>query len=52
MKSSSDLSAYRNASVLPKNLLHPSIVLKVSAAFLRGEYDTAMFQAVHEVKSL
>jgi uncharacterized protein (TIGR02391 family) len=42
--------SYRHAALLPKNLLHPVIALKVYPAFLRGEYDTAIFQAFREVE--
>jgi uncharacterized protein (TIGR02391 family) len=44
------LSAYRRANVLPRQLLHPSIGQKVWATFLRGDYDTAVFQAFKEVE--
>jgi hypothetical protein len=40
-----DYASFRNASVLPKAHLHPLIATKVYPAFLRGEYDTAVFQA-------
>jgi hypothetical protein len=50
MKGASDLAAYRKANLLPKTLLHPSLATKVYAAFLRGEYDTATFQAFREVE--
>ncbi len=50
MKNAADLAAYRKANLLPKALLHPSIATKVHAAFLRGEYDTAVFQAFREVE--
>jgi uncharacterized protein (TIGR02391 family) len=50
IKTAQDLSAYRAASALPKHLLHPTIEKKVSSAFLRGEYDTAVFQAFKEVE--
>lgn len=50
MKGASDLAAYRKAYLLPKTLLHPSLATKVYAAFLRGEYDTATFQAFREVE--
>lgn len=43
-------NSYRHAALLPKNILHPMIVQKVYAAFLRGEYDTAIFQAFREVE--
>jgi uncharacterized protein (TIGR02391 family) len=50
MKSSSDLKAYRGAGLLPRQLLHPTVVGKVVGAFVRGEYDTAVFQAFKEVE--
>ena len=37
-------------NLLPKGLLHPLVIEKVYAAFLRGEYDTAVFQAFREVE--
>jgi uncharacterized protein (TIGR02391 family) len=45
-----DLRAYRRASLLPKEQLHPVIAEKVWSAFLRGEYDTAIFGAFKEVE--
>lgn len=50
LKKSSDVEAYRRANLLPKNLLHPVIAQKVWATFLRGDYDTAVFQAFKEVE--
>jgi uncharacterized protein (TIGR02391 family) len=44
------LEAYRHASMFPKNVVHPVIIQKVYPAFLRGEYDTAIFQAFREVE--
>jgi uncharacterized protein (TIGR02391 family) len=41
---------YRKAVLLPKGQLHPLIASKVYPAFLRGEYDTAVFQAFREVE--
>lgn len=41
---------YRRADMLPRRLLHPSIAQKVWATFLRGDYDTAVFQAFKEVE--
>ncbi|HXC49723.1 MAG TPA: TIGR02391 family protein [Candidatus Limnocylindrales bacterium] len=37
--------AYRHANLLPKGLLHPALVQKVYAPFLRGDYDVAVFQS-------
>jgi uncharacterized protein (TIGR02391 family) len=50
LKSRPDFSAYRKASLLPKGQLHPLLAAKVYPAFLRGEYDTAVFQAFREVE--
>lgn len=45
-----EFAAYRKANLLPKGQLHPLIASKVYPAFLRGEYDTAVFQAFREVE--
>ncbi len=45
-----DLASYRRGSLLPRQLLHPRIGQKVWATFLRGDYDTAIFQAFKEVE--
>lgn len=50
LKNASDLQAYRKANLLPKHLLHPVIAQKVWSSFIRGEYDTAVFQAFKEVE--
>lgn len=50
LQSREDFAAYRKASLLPKGQLHPLIAAKVYPAFLRGEYDTAVFQAFREVE--
>jgi uncharacterized protein (TIGR02391 family) len=50
MRSQQEFEAYRKASLLPKSQLHPLIAAKVYPAFLRGEYDTAIFQAFREVE--
>lgn len=50
MVSAGDLDAYRKANLLPRGLLHPTIAQKVWASFLRGDYDTAVFQAFKEVE--
>ena len=44
------VEAYRKANLLPKELLHPVINHKAYPLFLRGEYDTAVFQAFKEVE--
>lgn len=48
IKKSSNLEAYCKANLLPRQLLHPVIAQKVWSAFIRGEYDTAVFEAFQE----
>lgn len=45
-----DVDAYRRGNLLPREQLHPAIAHRVWAQFLRGEYDTAVFQAFREVE--
>lgn len=42
--------AYKRANLLPKEKLHPVIAQKVWATFLRGDYDTAVFQSFKELE--
>jgi len=50
LKKATDLQAYRRADLLPRHLLHPLIAQKVWSSFLRGDYDTAIFQSFKEVE--
>jgi uncharacterized protein (TIGR02391 family) len=50
LRTSKDVDAWRNANWLPKDMLHAVIVEKIWSAFIRGEYDTAVFQAFKEVE--
>ena len=50
LKSREDFEAYRKANLLPKAQLHPLLASKVYPAFLRGDYDTTIFQAFKEVE--
>ena len=50
LATSEDFLKYQHANVLPRRLLHPRIAQKVWASFLRGDYDTAVFQAFKEVE--
>lgn len=45
-----DTSAYVQANMLPKKRLHPVIAQKVWSAFIREEFDTAVFSAFKEVE--
>jgi len=45
-----DTTAYRRANLLATNQLHQLIAGKVRPAFLRGHYDTAIFQAFLEIE--
>jgi uncharacterized protein (TIGR02391 family) len=50
LRSREDLESYRRSNLLPRHQLHPLIASRVYPAFLRGEYDTAIFQAFREVE--
>ena len=50
IKDSADLDAIRKADQLPRKILHPVIAQKAWSLFMRGEYDTAVFQAFKEVE--
>lgn len=50
MKSATDVEAFRKGNLLPKHMLHPVIASKVWSTFLRGDYDTAVFQSFKEVE--
>ena len=50
MKAASDLEGYRHCNLLPRKQLHPVIASKVWTTFIRGDYDTAVFQAFKEVE--
>lgn len=50
IKNREGLVAYRNSVILPRGLLHPVIAKACWSAFLRGDYDTAVFQAFKELE--
>ena len=50
LRTRDQVDSYRRANCLPRQLLHPRIAQKVWASFLRGDYDTAVFQAFKEVE--
>lgn len=45
-----DFKAYAKESLLPSEMLDPILARKVKPLFLRGDYDTAIFQAFKEVE--
>lgn len=45
-----EFQRFREASILPKDLLHPLIAEKCWLTFVRGDHDTAVFQAFKEVE--
>jgi uncharacterized protein (TIGR02391 family) len=44
------VAAYRNSNLLHKGEIHSRIATRVYPAFLRGSYDTAIFEAFREVE--
>lgn len=45
-----DFAAYSQGLLLPSENLHPILVRKVKPLFLRGDYDTAIFQAFKAIE--
>jgi uncharacterized protein (TIGR02391 family) len=50
LKTRADLEAFRKGRTLPLDLLQQSLTDKVHHLFLRGDHDTAVFQAFKEVE--
>ena len=50
LKNRQGLQAYVASVTLPRALLHPAITQACWSAYLRGEYDTAVFQAFRELE--
>lgn len=50
LRSQADAAAYVASRVLPRSLLHPRLVQRVWSAVVRGDYETAIFQAFREVE--
>ena len=50
LKDRAGVAKFRNTVLLPRQLLHPVIEQRSWSAFLRGDYDTAVFQAFKEVE--
>jgi uncharacterized protein (TIGR02391 family) len=47
---SQDFSTYKKSYLLPSENLDPVLARKAKPAFIRGDYDTAVFQAFKEVE--
>ncbi len=45
-----DFSVYQKGSLLPSSGLDPVLIEKVKPTFIRGDYETAIFQAFREVE--
>jgi uncharacterized protein (TIGR02391 family) len=50
MSSEADFSAFRAGKTLPRQLLHDRFAERVWLHFVRGHYDTAVFEAMKEVE--
>ena len=50
MQQPTDIAQFARSRRIAKESLHPKIAEKVWSAFMRGEYDTAVFQAMKAVE--
>lgn len=50
LKTRADFSAFRHSSLFPKDTVHPQLTQKVYPLFIRGDYETAIFQAFKSVE--
>jgi uncharacterized protein (TIGR02391 family) len=50
LRTREQVEPYRRAAAFPSRLLHPIVAAKSEPAFIRGEYDSAVFQAFKEVE--
>ena len=50
LKRQADVEEFRKRAALPKEILHPTIQEKAWPAFVRGDLDTAIFQAFKQVE--
>ena len=46
----SDINTYLKSNLIPENILDPVLARKARPLFIRGDYDTAVFQAFKEVE--
>lgn len=50
LKNRAGVAAYTSSVLLPRAILHPELIKCCWPAFMRGEYDTAVFQAFRELE--
>ena len=50
LKNRAGVTAFTNSAQLPRTILHPELIKCCWPAFMRGEYDTAVFQAFRELE--
>ncbi|MGA2411321.1 MAG: TIGR02391 family protein [Candidatus Binataceae bacterium] len=50
METEADFNSLKMARLLPREILHPKIADPIWRAFMRGEYDIAVFQALKAVE--
>jgi uncharacterized protein (TIGR02391 family) len=50
METEADFNNFKMARLLPREILHPKIADPIWRAFMRGEYDIAVFQALKAVE--
>jgi Protein of unknown function (Hypoth_ymh) len=50
MESEAEFASFQTARLLPREILDPRIADSVWRAFMRGEYDAAVFQAMKAVE--
>lgn len=50
LANATDLTVYTRSKIIPKESLDPTLANKVHHLFIRGDYDTAVFQAFKEVE--
>ncbi len=50
LRTRDDFESFRRSDILPRHLLHPTIAASVWNPFIRGEYDTSVFNAFKQVE--
>ena len=50
LANATDSTVYTRSNIIPKESLDPTLANKVHHLFIRGDYDTAVFQAFKEVE--